>query len=621
MSWEQGEHCPHTPDNINKEWENVKGDLTQAQAEEWFCKYLACTPNAAAELLIGPKMGRLHPIQDILIRTWFQRKKNVLIAGRGFSKSYTTAIFCVLYAIFNPGAKIGIFSASFRQAKLLFATIEKFIESSASGFLQQCITKDIKHATDAHEMRIGISEIKALPLTHKTRGMRFTLIIVDEYLSVPEKIIQEIIKPMLAVKKGDPVSQKQIRRGEDILVKEGKLKEWQRTKFLENKFLALSSASYKFETLYKDTYLDTLDTIHNAAMEDVDASLFRLSYKCAPPDLLDLKEIKDAERTYSKAQFEREYMAIFTDESGGFYNAKDIAAASLQFGEEPTVKLRGTPGKKYIISSDPTFSAGSEEADDFSMCVIELADDGSERGFLVHSYALAKSNVKKRTSYLEYLLNNFDVELIIMDNAGGTKFIEEFNALHPDFHKTLQVIDIDFDTEEGFLNTKHLYNKQSGAMCIMAKFQKRGFIREANENLQADIQHKRMMFGCPIMNDDTLIAYNMSLPLNVDLDELEFKYMDEQVRGQAKKMEFIEWVDQSVQDTKTQLANIQMTSDSVGNFRFDLPKEMKMNKGKNKARRDSYTALFIGNYGRRCYWRVMAGSQFSDGDFFTGTWL
>ncbi len=621
MALFEGEHSRKIPvDEINKSWENKRGDLSQEESRDWFIKFLACNPYFAANMLIGPTSGTIHPIQDIIIRTWFQRKRNMLIAGRGFSKSYTTALFVVLYALMNPGSKIGIFSASFRQAKLLFETIEKFVDSPDATYLKQCVDRNkIKHSTDAYEMKIGTSSVKALPLTHKTRGLRMNLVIIDEYLSVPEKIVKEIIGPMLAVKRGDSKEYDKIREGEDILIKEGKLQEWQRTKVPENKTIMLSSASYEFEALYKDVYLQMLNEIHDEKAQNVDSSVMRLSWECAP-DILDKSEILAQKSRMSVSQFEREFGAVFTKESGGFYNIKNIREATVEVGFDPKVKLRGDSDKNYIVAIDPNFSAGSEDADDFSISVLELSDDEHERAFLVHSYAIAKSEIQKRTKYLEYILKNFNVVFIIADNAGGPRFIEEFRALHPDYPIKLAEYGVDFETDETFAATRYAYNSKAGTMVHFQIFNKRGWIRDANETLQADIQHKRLMFGSRIGFDDAEIEKNMRLNLDVDLNELEFKYMDEKILGEARKREFIEFVDDRVENTKLELTMIEVTSDAVGNMRFDLPRAMRQTVAKNKARRDSYTSLLLGNWGRKLYYRLKQNQTYNS-DVFVGCWV
>lgn len=610
MSWDPGFHCPEIPlDLINKDWQNKKGDLSPDEARDWFVKFLACNPYFAARFLIGGTKGDLYPIQEIIIRTWFQRKRNILIAGRGFSKSYTTAIFVVLYALMNPGSKIGIFSASFRQAKLLFTTIEEFITHPEAIYLRQCVdVNKISHSTYGHEMVIGESSVKALPLTDKTRGLRMNLVIIDEYLSVPEKIVQEIIGPMLAVKR-DAKKYEQIKEAEDILIKQGKLKEWQRTKLPENKTIMLSSASYEMDSLYQKVYKQALLDIRDPDAKDVSNSVIRLSWECAPPKMLDYSEIEQQKKRLSKAQFDREYGAIFTKETGGFFNIKDIEAATIEEGSNPKVKIKGDPDKEYIVSIDPNFSAGSEAADDFAIAVIEMGeidmeDIESARGFLVHSYAIAKSDLQKRTNYLKYILDNFNVRLIIADSMGGPKFIEEFQSLHPDYYPKLQECTIDFESEDTFRATKERYNPSAGVMVFYQAFNLKNWLREANESLQADIQHKRMMFASRIRGIDSEMRRNVQLEINVDLNELEFKYMDDNIRGDERKYEFIETVDERVENTRKELTLIELRTDAIGKATFDLPKELRKAWTKDKARRDSYTALLLGNWGRKIYIRL-----------------
>lgn len=615
MSWDPGEHCVTLPPNVvNSKWENVRGDLTIDEAQKWFMKFIASNPAIASELIIGPTKGKLRPIQDLLIRTWFKRDNNMLIAGRGFSKSYTAAMFIVLFALFFPGSKIGIFAPSFRQAKQIFYQIEEFRAQKDAFILQQCIDlRTIKHDTDAHFMKIGQSTVKAIPLTAKARGARFSLIIIDEYLTVSENMIKEVVKPMRVVKQGRVDEQKLIKRWEDAMIKEGKMKEWERTDFLGSKIIMLSSASYEIDTLYKETYLNIYNSIHpdekelkrqKDAGEQISASLFRLGYKLAPEGQLEQSVINDALKTYSEHQFNREYNAIFTKESGSFFSHGHIVAATVPDGEEPVMTLKGRKDSEYILAIDPNSSAGSEDADNFAMAVLEVSNDGTERATLVHAYAMAASEVKQRATYLKYLLLNFNIKLIIVDNAGGPKFMEEFHALYGDFKIQPKIIEIDFDDPEKFRETRPLYQPEQGHMVISIPFNKRGFIREANEALQADLQNKRIMFASPIFQSDAHTESNMKSDLKVDIRELEFRKMDKEIQGDGKRMLFIETIEQVIENTKNELRVIEISVDSSGNYRFDVPRSLKNTSGKDRVRRDSYTALFLANWGRRLYFKL-----------------
>ncbi len=249
MSWHEGEHCRKVdPETAHDDWMNVPGELDTEEAGVWFARFLANNPYMALKFLVGDnRIGQIYPVQDVIIRTWFQRDFNLLVAGRGFSKSYTVSLFLVLYALFNPGSKILICSASYRQAKMIFETIEKFINNAKGTFLRQCCPRwgrtNPSKGTDRWKMIIGTSELIATPLTEKIRGYRAQVVIVDEYLSVPEKIVNEIIRPFMAVKRGNGPEQKAIWDAEQVLIDRGELQEQYRTRFPGNKMIALSSAS------------------------------------------------------------------------------------------------------------------------------------------------------------------------------------------------------------------------------------------------------------------------------------------------------------------------------------------------------------------------------------------
>ncbi len=611
MSWHEGSHCRKlNPEEVNTHWKDVKGDLSQDEAGVWFSKFLAQNPYLALKFLVGPEMAQIHPIQDILIRTWFQRDFNLLVAGRGFSKSYTVSLFIVLYALFNPGVKIIICSASYRQAKMIFETIEKFINHPEAAFIRQCCPKwgasNPSKGTDRWRMFIDKSEITATPLTEKIRGYRAQVVVIDEYLSVPEKIVAEIIRPFMTVKRGNGVHQEKVRKAEQELIDSGLMKEHERTTYQNNKMIALSSATYKFEPLYKNTYETYLKIIHDAKEKTVSHSVFRLGYKLAPKGMLELNNIEEARRTLSSPQFDREYNAIFTDESGGFYNMQHIIAATVEPDEEPKVRMKGIKGREYIISVDPNSSAGSDEADNFAISVIELSTDGSFRGALVHSYATAKSEVKRRVQYMEYLMDSFNVVFIILDNAGGPRFLEEYNSL-VDPSKKILLAALDFTDDDTFRLTRGEYNRAERKIAYAQVFNKKNWIRDANELMQGDIQHQRIIFASTIEYSDKDIESNVAMMGNIP--DLHFMEMSDSIIGDERRLEHVRNVDLLVKRTAKELALIEVKTDAVGNYTFDLPSQLKGSSGKDRARRDSYTSLLLGNFGRHCYKKIV-----DDGD-------
>ena len=208
-----------------------------------------------------------------------------------------------------------------------------------------------------------------------------------------------------------------VREIEDELIKQGKMKEEDRMVFENNsKMVALSSASYTFENLYK-TYKDWTQKIYKPE-EAGDSSYFisQMGYESLPSDMVDTTIIEEARSSggTSNSSFQREYCAQFTD--GRFYfSAKKMHECTVPDGELPSSLIKGAPGKKYILGIDPSFS-NSPSSDYFAMSLLEI-DESNGQGILVNSYAVAGGDLKDHIEYLYYLVTNFDIEMICIDNA------------------------------------------------------------------------------------------------------------------------------------------------------------------------------------------------------------
>ena len=218
----------------------------------------------------------------------------------------------------------------------------------------------------------------------------------------------------------------EIRELEDKLISEGNMKEEERTEFKNNsKMIALSSASYTFENLYK-TYREWTENIYNENINE-DASYFisQMGYEALPDHMIDTTIIDEAQQGgHSHSSFQREYCAQFTDGSDSYFSAKKMHECTIPDGETPTTKIAGDKGKKYIVAIDPSFS-NSPTSDFFAMAVMEL-DEERKHGILVHNYAVAGGNLKDHIQYMHHVLTNFNTEMIIIDNA-GYQFIDSCN--------------------------------------------------------------------------------------------------------------------------------------------------------------------------------------------------
>ena len=64
------------------------------------------------------------------------------------------------------------------------------------------------------------------------------------------------------------------------------------------------------------------------------------SYDCAPKQLYDENLINQAKATMSQSQFEREFGAIFTDDSSGYFKTSKMALCTIPDGDLPVLKFR-----------------------------------------------------------------------------------------------------------------------------------------------------------------------------------------------------------------------------------------------------------------------------------------
>jgi hypothetical protein len=442
-------------------------------------------------------------------------------------------------------------------------------------------------------------------LTHnsgdKIRGYRFNLLVIDELLFLSEKIINEVLLPFMAVQV-DPRERQKVRDAEDYLIKQGKLLEEDRTVFPNNKLIGLTSASYQFEHLYT-MFQSYRSLIMDENAKNVSHALMQLSCEVAPPGLYDATNIENAKKTFSKSQYEREYMAAFTGDSSGFFSAKKLYEISLPMGDSPTIKVKGDPSKNYILAIDPNYDS-SETSDHFAMCVLEL-DENSKTACMVHGYAVASCTLQQRMAYIKYLFDNFNIIYLIVDKAAGEKFVKDINDLAIlDFKLDFFEAEFEkFDNEEIVLAKQSYSNSGNTRKIVHSQYFSSNWIRYSNETLQGAIENKTIFFGAPTDSE------NLSKE-GIQIKEILFneneKYGDRPADLLLKLNDFVDHQNTVISMTKNQLALIEVTSNG-STQRFDLPATLKKQSGPDKARKDSYSAFLLANWGKECYFAMQNG--------------
>ena len=595
MAWETGIQKLHREfKDINQLILDKEGYLEETEAKLLLYKFLRENPSFACELFTGVK---LFPFQHMAIKAMMESDYFLGIWSRGMSKSFSTGIFALLDAILHQGVQIGILSKSFRQSKMIFKKIEDLAKSPKATFFSQCITR-VSKMNDEGVMEIGQSSIRALPLGdgEKLRGFRFQRMIIDELLLMPEKIYNEVIMPFLSVV-DNPTERQEVYDLETQLIEKGKMKEEDRRQWPNNKIIGLSSASYKFEYLYK-LYQQYENLILNENKQDgAHRTIMHFSYDCAPEQLYDQNLIKQSRATMSDSQFEREFGAIFTDDSSGYFKVSKMAECTLADGEGQSVEVIGNPKDEYILAFDPSWSE-SESSDDFAMLLIKLNRD-LRKGTVVHSYALAGANLKTHIRYMAYLLTHFNIVAVVGDYNGGVQFMNSCNEseIFKNLNLKLGTMEAELDKvpdyDKNLRKLKNQYNKSTKNFVFLRKPSSQ-WIRAANESLQAAFDRKKIFFAGAAMDDE----YNNQRKSNIPIKELKFINNDPNKSGGvgARMIDFVEHQKDMMDLIKVQCALIQITTSLQGTQSFDLPPNLRKQKGADKARKDSYSALVLGNW-------------------------
>ena len=614
--------------DLNKSLLAMGGEFSESEARISLAKFLRANIGFTTELTSGIALA---PFQEIILKAWFNRNYCMNVIGRGGSKTFLAALYCVLKSIFEPNTKILIIGPTFRTARNLFAEMEKIIISKAGKLLLQCFTEKASKRTEVFEWNINGGSVKAIPLNgDKIRGFRANVLILDEFLLFGKDIVERVLMPFLVSPQnlGERIK---IRELENEWIKQGKMREQDREVF-ENtaQMICLSSASFTFEYLYElygnwvkkiymspeEEQLDDLRETRNemrVANKIIRPTYFvaQMSYESLPEEFLDSNVINEAKSSgVEDPSFQREYMALFTDGSSGFYSAKKMQECTVPVGENPTLEIYGNKKDKYILSIDPNLS-NSKTSDFFAMCVAKLNDE-TKTITIVHNYA-GIGELKKHHAYFLYIMENFNIECIIIDNAGG-EFISSSNESALFKEKKLFFDFFEFDSnKEGqeyideCRKARLKYNKVNKVICFKQFFSSE-FIRKSNEALKGNIDYHRIKFGSLITPNDEV--YNCVTSLSdsgfLDITNTGFKE-----KGIA---DFISEQDILINNTKKQTCLIDVRSSPSGNLTFELPLHLRRG-GVNRCRRDNYTCLLLINYLNKCYYDIINATKREDTTF------
>lgn len=600
--WYISEQFELTTRNFNKEVESLTKDLNDLEAKITLAQFMRHNLGFSFQMLSGFDM---FPIQEIIIRAILLKDISLVVAGRGFSKSTMLSVLSIIYPMFYPNSSMCLVSSNFRNARRILETSEKIVEGKKAGLLRKCFTENLRRSNDIYRWKFSNqSDVFALPLStgEGLRGTRCHFLCQDEKVLISKEIEDVILKPFLSVKP-NVQEENEIKRAEEELIKKGLLKDSERMSFPRNKYAAFSSASFQFQHLYQ-TYQEYLKAIKEAAFDKNKPSYFvmRASYEAMPVgQLFDMTQIDDAKKDGGEQTevFKREYRAIFTNANDGYFNVKKLHDCTVKDNDTPCVQLKGDKDSKYILTIDVSYSA-AKSSDYFAMSVFLLSPE-QRRFFQVHTYARAGADLKSHYNYLTYLLTHFNIVFVGIDSSGD-EYLHSFNesVIAKESGLKLNFIKAELDDEANYLEeldkAKLSYNLENKTIVYGMKPQS-AIIRKANEHLQGQIEASKVWFASRMEADEK----NANRYKDI-IGRFAIKNKNDETFG---IIDFIEDQNYFINETKAQVGLIEVKATVLGSLSYDLPQSLRRSDSPNRARKDCYTALLLGNMAASHYYNLM----------------
>ena len=358
---------------------------------------------------------QLLPSQSLFLNEVWQRKFPMLVASRGFGKSFMLSLYSILRALILPKRKIVIVGAAFRQSKVLFEYMETIWRNSP--MLRDICDSDSgpRRDTDRCTLRLNDSTVTCLPLGdgQKIRGQRANDIIADEFASIPREIFENVVAGFAAVS-SDPVANVKRLAAEKKAKELGlTLEEQQKEQGKDNQIVLSGTAYYDFN--HFATYWKKWKSIIKSRgeisklkeifgeepPEDFDwtqYSIIRMPYELLPKGFMDADQVARSKATVHTGIYQMEYGACFTTDSQGFFKRSLIESCVVN--DKDTIKdregndiifqaqLKGQKDKKYIFGVDP-----ASEVDNFSIVVLEVNSDHRN---IVHCWTTTRTEHKEK---------------------------------------------------------------------------------------------------------------------------------------------------------------------------------------------------------------------------------
>lgn len=321
---------------------------------------------------------KLKLFQKILIWAMMRYNYFLWIASRGLSKTFLTAIFCVVRCILYPGTKIVAVSGTKRQADEVLLKIQNEIMPK-SPILRTEISKcNIGQNNSIISFKNG-SWIRTVAPNDNARGLRANLIVLDEFRMLDKDVVDTIIKPFLTA----PRQPNYLNKPEYMDLQE------------PNKEIYMSSAWYKDSWAWKKCQSYTLN-LFNSDEYFICSNSYQLAIK---EGLLRRQQLENemSEADFNEIKFRMERSAEFIgDDGNSFFSLEDInknrsvekVLYPLEFYDNKNPVPLPPPNGKRILSLDIALMASTKrKKNDASALYINdltLINDASYQSNIVY---------------------------------------------------------------------------------------------------------------------------------------------------------------------------------------------------------------------------------------------
>ena len=342
----------------------------------------------------------LLPSQSLMLKEMWSRKFPMLVASRGFGKSFILSLYAMMRALLMPGRKIIVVGAAFRQSKVLFEYMDHIWRNAP-------ILRDIvgnnsgpRRDVDMCRMILGDSTVTCLPLGDgsKIRGQRANDIIADEFASIPRSIFENVVAGFAAVT-STPIENVRKIAAQKKAIELGETTQEQikieNESDMGNQIILSGTAYYDFnhfaeywrkwkQIIKSQGDSKKLEEIFGeggapSGFDWTQYSIIRIPFELLPEGFMDDAQVARSKATVHSGIYEMEFGACFSSDSNGFFKRSLIESCvaspenpiSLPSGEVNFhAMVRGNPTARYIFGVDP-----ASEVDNFSIVVLEAHED------------------------------------------------------------------------------------------------------------------------------------------------------------------------------------------------------------------------------------------------------